>query len=525
MASGDRISCLQFAQYVVSQEPYYDKQILKDIRPAFSDLVGFFQSQPYDAFTSNSHTFDKMRSVYPDTTRPWTASAGSVSPDGSSVDCTGYPCDPDSNQIGMGFSRYTYQLLNQSWETQLLCYDAIMSRTQAKEHYRQFIEDVLRPASMAINSSFITRNAWELSEQQISVQTGMPSFTHTWDSGGYVYMTTNQDPTGRLTPDIIRSYIQPQYMMGAIGAGKDYYDQLQLMTDIDSFHYLAKQDPVLQTAWRFGEFEPASKEYYKYGLRGFVGDFKVKCLQAPMRFNQLSPGRYQQVLPYKNISATEGIRSIFNTDFQNAQYQISLITHPKMMTVMPFVPGQVNSEMPFLLRDFAGKWKFGMHDLGADCNGRPINNIRGNKGKFFADFRTAVKPGFPEWGIALFHRVDKPCITIVAPCNPNPGYPAQSYNSANATCPSVFEFDATANGAGHYIIAANTIRVDGNAFTQAAVDQTTLAGLVTALQAIWTTASYAGTWAVGDGLVHDGVVQDLTLSGSTFNTVSIPFVV
>jgi hypothetical protein len=48
MASGNVISCKQFQSFLVSQEPVYDKEILKDIRP-FDGLIGYYNTGSFDA--------------------------------------------------------------------------------------------------------------------------------------------------------------------------------------------------------------------------------------------------------------------------------------------------------------------------------------------------------------------------------------------------------------------------------------------------------------------------------------------
>jgi len=494
---GDVISCKAFASYLDTQTPYYDKEILKDIRP-FDGMIGYYITGSFDAYTNTQHTYDRFNSVFPNVTTEWNSVEG-----GS---CVGQPCDPEENKIGMGYTRRTYSLEEQSWASPIMCFDQIMTKTKAKEHMRQWIDDVLRPATNWIMTYYLQRKAMELAGTKLAVAAGLPEVTFTWDAGGYVYLNVAAasggaatDPTGLLTADILQSQVTKQYFLGAIAAGKEGYDKLELHTDKDTYRYIGKTAPTLYDAWRFAEFGPAAKEFYKYGFTGMVGDFMVKVLQFPLRFNRVSAGRYQVVLPYKNVAATEGIRSEFNADYDKAQYQISYINNKRALRVMPFRPQAVDPRMPFKVRDYGGQWSFGTNDLGADCNGKPIDNVRGNKGKFYADFRLAVKPEHDEWLVALFHMVDRPCITIVAPCNTSNGYPAQSYDSENATCPTVVRFTAVKNSANNYVLSATGATCDGNIV---ALGTTTtnadLGDWVTAFQTKWAAAGMTGTWSVVD---------------------------
>lgn len=515
MASGTTISCKQFQNFLVSQEPVYDKEILSDIRPS-DGFIGYYETSAFDAYSGVEHTFDRFRAVFPNVTRAWNQV--------SSTDCVGSPCDPDENKIGWGYDRNTYRLETQSWGSQLLCFDEIMNKTRAKEHFRQIIDQVLRPATNWIMTYFLQRRLMDLASVMLCVRPGLPAMTFSWegdsDGNAYVYLNTSADPTGRITGNILQSRVDRQYHLGATMASKESYSSLEFQTDKDTLQYLLKQDPTIQDNLRlsFKEFDMAAKEYWKYGFRAHVGDFMVKVLQAPLRFNKVSAGRYQLVLPYKNVSATAGIGDDWNEDYQNAQYQISQINNPKGITVRPFMPEAVNSMMPFKVRDYGGKWQFVTNDLGADCNGRPIDNSRGNKGKFIADFKLALKPSRPEWMECFFHKVDKPCITIIEVCNDDPGYPEQSYDSENATCDRVQVFTVAAASDGHYKVSANTITCDGNTITQTAIDVTTLADLITALNARFATASLTGTWAI-----YDADLLEIKLTGSACAEVQVPF--
>lgn len=484
------IPCEQYASFLVSQLPYYDKAILKDIRPTDTDFMGYYQTSPFAAYTDVTHTFDRFRHVYPDTARPWE--------DRTSTSCAGAPCDPPANVIGWGWTRDTYTLQRHGLETDLICFDEVMQLTRAKEHFNQIITDVLRPSTIATMDAWFQRQTAELSQYKVCVSSGLPAFTFSWDPNGYYFLNTDQDPTGRLTTPILQNQVWLQYAVGGATRGADGFSNLHLRTDIDTLRYMEREDSDIQPAWRFMNFTNASKEFYKYGFKGQVGDFMVRALLKPLKFNKVAAGRYQQVLPYTNSAATQGLGSDPNTDYIRAKYAFSFVTNPGGLEIKPFVPEAVNPEMPFLVRDYGGKWRFAIDNLGADAAGAPIANYRRNKGKFYADFQFAAKPAHPEWLMTFFHKCDTPCVTIVDICNPDPGYPAQDYDMANTpcSCDQSFTIGARANAQETYTVAANSIRVDGAAITHVAIDAATLNDFVTDLQTVWTAAGYDGTWSV-----------------------------
>ena len=210
--------------------------------------------------------------------------------------------------------------------------------------------------------------------------------------------------------------------------------------------------PNTTSNWRFTEWGAAS-QYWRYGFSGQIGNYMVRVDELGLRFNyvtDLGAGahggngnryRYQIVLPYVNETTTgaggaAGIGSNVNNAFDNAQFRISWQWHKKGLEFMVPDNASLNPEMPFVHRDFGGKWQFLMHDLGADVNGNPINNKWGNKGQFGAWFKYYVRPLHYEYLRAYLHKGEQHCIPQIDVCNANPGYPPQSYSSTPPECPA-----------------------------------------------------------------------------------------
>jgi hypothetical protein len=100
----------------------------------------------------------------------------------------------------------------------------------------------------------------------------------------------------------------------------------------------------------------------------------------------------------------------------------------------------INPAMPFNTRNFGGRWQFATTGLtcGFDDNGNPIavDNARGNKGKFIADFRVGIRPLHTEFINVFFHKREPMCVANIDTCNtcPPAEYATQDYNSANDPC-------------------------------------------------------------------------------------------
>lgn len=519
MASGNQISCKQFANFLVEQTPIFDEQILSDIRPATDGLVDYYGTKTWSAYDGATHTFDRFTSVFPDVTAPWNAV--------EYTDCTGTPCDPDENKIGWGSERNSYSLEKQAWASDVLCFDQIMHKNKAKQHFRQIIDQILRPATLSIYNFHSLRKAAELAENKILAAAGLPKVTYTWVGAGYRTLEVRNaagnalvDPTGILTPPILKKQIFHQYSVGAVSKKSRGFGKLELHTDIDTFDWMCKQDPTIYDAWRHGNFAPAAQEFWKYGFYGYIGDYMVKTLMHPIRFQRVSTGVYRTVLPYTNEVTSLGLKSVPNEDYEIAQYQWSYINHRDALVMKPFQASALAKEATFKVRSFQGNWQFVTNDLGADCNGKVIENSRSNKGKFIADFMLGVKPERPEWLVSFFHKRDYPCVVIIDTCNADPGYSEQSMNAANALCPTVMTFTAVADD-GTYAIAADGVTCDGNIVTiTGGISEATLALFVADLQTGWEAAGKAGEWEV-----DDADAGTITLTDGDCATVNIAFLV
>lgn len=516
------LSCNKFTDFLVNQTPVYDKLILEDVTPLDGFSLGYFETGTWDAYDGVEKRLDRFNAVFPDLTNKWETVA-----DGS---CVGTPCDPVGNRIGMGNTRITYGQEKQSWETDLFCFDEIMTVTKAKENFSYIISDILRPTTIWVMSNFLRKRAADNAGAKWVADTTMTPFTFTWDAGAKdIFITTTAEPTSKLTPQMLQRRVQRLVSLGYLGKNiKGTPMMLELVTDTETLWNMNRNVNAADTNsilnhWRYTEFDSKSLlEYWKYGWSGQIGNFMVSVDYFPLRFNKVGANRFQVVYPYTNIAATNGIKRDYNTDFDNAQYQWSFIRHRRAMQILTFNAAPVNPEMPFLVRDFGGKWRWVMNNLGADVNGCVIDNKRGNKGMFIADFRLAVRPQYTEWMELIFHKREPACIVVEEPCNADPGYPEQDYNSANDGCEypdqtSVHYFTPAADDEGNYVIAADTIACNGVAQNHAAISEATLGALVTAIAAAldpdW------GYW----GLVGDDV--QIQVSDSTCATLTVPFVV
>jgi len=434
---------------------------MEDIRPTDGWLLNV-STGTTPMGTPVEVTQDRFRGVWPNTTKTWTK----VQANGPG--CGANYCDPTEHQIGWGADRLTYYAEQQTWGTPLLCYDQDMHITHAEQHIAQIINEILRPATTAISSNFLRKRALLWAKRRNMANANLTQFTYTWTLGGplgdeEIFFDTSASPSNifLLVPQMLQNRFSPLMRIGYAGKNpfKETSPFIELVSDMDTvwnLDHLGGQQgvgpadsPNVLGNWRFTQFEESTK-YWRYGFSGQIGNFMARVDEMGLRFNfvtDLGAGaaggnrfRYQIVLPYKNGITTgaggaAGLGSDANADFDRAHFRISYIWHKKAMELLVPDARPLNPEMPFGHRDFGGKWRFAMHDLGADQSGNVITNKWENKGQFISWFKYYVRPLHTEFAEVFFHLGEQFCIPQIGTCSTDPGYPAQVYTSTLPACP------------------------------------------------------------------------------------------
>ena len=514
------VPCLQpdqFANFLLTELPIYVEGILRDVRPT-DGLLGHISTGEWQAYKGTQQTQDRFRNVKANVSKRWIDVEDTACLAGTTA-----PCDIEENEICWGWDRTTFGQKKQSWKSQMLCFDQILSVTEAVEHTEQIVSEILRPATSDVTSFFVRKEALRLSGNKLLANATMSPFTFTWNTVGNeeIFATPSAFPTSKLTPEMIQRQLPKMRGIGYFGKWTNVpfwggYDQFaELITDDDTCWDMDKlaTNSKISDLWRFQVWS-AAHEYMKYGMGGQIGNYMTHIDPFSLRFNKKG-AQLQLVLPYKNDPATAGIGSDWNDDYDNAQYQISFIWHRFAWKLLVKQMQSVNAMMPFAVRDLRGQWRFAIHDLGQDCNGKAIANYRENKGFFYADWRLAAQPFHTEWMTAILHLREPKVIYVVAPCAADPGYPVQTYNSACDPCATTYRWTPDAGYAGHYIVTANTVTCGDEPQANGAIDAATLDALVTALTND-AALGLLGTWSTAGG--------ELILTDATCQPI-IPWVV
>lgn len=463
----DVIAPEAYAQYLVDQQPKYDKRIIAAIRPT-DGWIGHVASGPFPAFSGTSLYLDRFEHVHPNTTRPWTLKGY--------ASCVGTPCNKKENTIGWGSSRVQYFLEEQNWASPLMCFDQQLHVTEAARQTQQIINDILRPATSAIQSMFLRKRALYWAKRKWVANTSFggaaSEFSYKWTNdsdGNEVFLHTTLMPASKLTPQMLQRRVTPLMNLGYFGK-TPFQEQIPLIELVSGMETVWELDhlggqtgfgtgaPSISGNWRFQQWD-AANPWYRYGFSGQIGNYAARVDPFEMRFRHEGASaeqgynhKFRLILPYVNKATTgydapsdttlgttvAGLRSDENPDYLDAQFRMSFIWHKQAMECLVQDTAKINPELPYASRNFAGKWRAVLpHNIvDQDGNVQPVDNRRGNVVQFIADFLLAIRPFRTEWAEAIFHMAEPPVVYNVTPVGtpyPYP-YPTQDYNSANDVC-------------------------------------------------------------------------------------------
>lgn len=430
------LSCRKFADYLSRKSEHLDTEIIKDITPV-SGWIGHVRTGKFSAEDGVSHTYDRFTRVMPNLSNAWT--------DVDNQSCIGTPCDPDETTIGFGYVRDSYKLQEAHYDTDLFCFDLIMSADKAVEQFQFIIGSILRPATNIIVSDRLRTEAFRICARHWYaggdfMTTAGGEFTYT-SSGNLTNIVPSTLPTSKLTNRMLQRRVEPQVLLGALGEQPfNSQPMLELVLDAATLDELM-HDSTVADHWRFEKWEVGG-QFYKYGWLGRVGNYAARVDPHQMRFQLAEDGvTLNRVFPYINIAATQGIRGVDNPAYENAHFVVHYIWHREGMVNKVLDTRQINPMMPFASRDFGGKWQFVTQGLvcknvnnAGETILSPVDNRRGNKGQFISDHKMATKKEHNEWCEAILALREPACIINVPTCSATPEYVEQDYSSSNDLC-------------------------------------------------------------------------------------------
>lgn len=430
-------SCGQYQDFLFDRTPHFDEDILKDWFPTDDAWVGQVITGTWDAFTGYEHTYDRMHVAFPDMSGCWDTVDTSA--------CTGTPCAPTETCIAWGSTRKTYGKERKSYNTLPLCFDQIDSKAKAKQQFSQIISG-LKDITKMVWANWL--RTWALrgcetlyicGSDKLTVTIDDDSFGPTLNCNRLDLESADNLPDSKLVMGFLDGFYEDLQFSGYFKSKYVPNGMFKLITDPGSARELREMNPVLNDRFRFSDFQ-AGGAMYKFGANSAVGNYAISFDPFPIRFVHLGGGVLQRVYPYTNTSATIGIRPQVASEYITARYQISEIWHPEAMRALYAKLESVNPEMPFLVRDLAGKWRFAGPDsdvlifTGTDGTQCTVDNKRRNQGLWFADFEGGVRYERPELVRLILHEREPACMVNQPPCSEEVAYVVQDYSSCVELC-------------------------------------------------------------------------------------------
>ena len=432
-------SCEAFNDFLFDRALHFDEEILKDYAPTDDAWIGHVATMPWDAFTGTLHTYDQFHMGAPDLSQAWTA----VSQDMQT--CVAGACDNPAVCVGWGETRKDYSLEKTTYETNVLCFDQINTKPKAKQLMGNVLSG-LKDVTKEVWSDYIRRNSLMLNDTiyiassdvdlTVAITPGM--FTGamaTIDLGGTAFL-----PTSMLSMQWLQRQYAPLIGNGYFKGKMVPTGVFKLITDTITSNQLIEQNPTMSNFFRTDSVNAVSN-LWKYGISATVGNFGISWDMLPARFYHQGNGVLQRVWPFLCSAADIGVKRTWNTQYELAPYQYSSIWHPEAMKRATKSLEPI-AGMPFLTRDLGGAWNFtgGNRDrffqktdpaTGDICN---IDNKKGNKGFFWADFESGFKFEYPQWTRSILHLREPGCVVDSVPCSTAPDYVTQDYGCCNAVC-------------------------------------------------------------------------------------------
>jgi hypothetical protein len=491
----------EFAATLSTRREHLDNDIIRDVTP-LQNWVANTISGEFPPYAGVSHTFTRMNRIMPDLSGCWKRREEEL--------CEGTPCDPDTKEIGMGYTRDGYFLEGVSYDSDLICFDQTLLADQAEEQYQMYIEN-LRDATVLINNNRVrTQALLGCGRKIVASAPNGPQFTFTTNAD-CTKIRPSAFPQSILTIQLLQRQYERLKLNGYFGKMPEMSGMAQLVTDDTTAWNLLQGNATDQNLFRFTDWAEGGR-LWKYGITNAVGNFGIRYDDHSLRYQKDPNGLDLDVIyPYTNVPATAGIKGDVNQAYIDAPYQIDFIWHPKVMEVKWRQAKSVNPMMPFLNRSYAGDWRFVMDNLTKNVNGvcTPVDNTRRNKGKFIADWENAVKWTYREYTMAILTQRQQSCVVNVPTCSPQTAYVYQNYNSANDVCP-LNTLCFTPSGNGPYTV--NGVTCNGSPVTIPA------SGLLTDIDAVvnWLNANVSsmGAWSLN---LYDICLNDTTCTSATLD--------
>lgn len=319
----------------------------------------------------------------------------------------GGSCLPPVTKVAMGSTTRTFQLYRRALEGPDFCAEDLRY-SFALARQLDSISEILAEYS-GIEWDIRDRHEYfKMVKRKVAITT--TGTTDTFTEGTTSYPTAGGVCAGgNLTLGVLDKYKMKLIRDGAgISAlGREFGAPiLTVIVSAETFESLKRDNAERREDLRFGA---PNELLTPFGVPGSLWGYYFIVDPYPRRFT-CSSGVYTEVPAFSSTSASKGVKSEVNSDYETAPYEESFIFDPTVFTQL--IPQPISGPAANFTFDpisYTGRWEV-MNIRDRVCN--PDGNIIFHRGILAA----ASEPLHPERGVAFVHRRCDPPGEITGDC-------------------------------------------------------------------------------------------------------------
>lgn len=423
------------------QTPHYDEGFLPNWQPLDDPFMGRHETGTWEDGTSDTHYFDAIEIGQPNLLSPWQRISGAECDDA---------CNPPRSHVAFGTTRNSYYPEHQTLMSQLFCLNQLRFQTKPSEQIAE-IYDSIRQIPQMYDGNFIATRAFSRGSTVQIAGSAFSTFTPTAANTGAELVTINLGSAGALpTSELTIPYLD--YLTTSLALeGYDKHESglganmFNLITHSRVWHKLWYANPDIRGMIKISDVAQANP-LYRLGQgisKQPLGNLAPTLDERQIRFQVLSGGILNRVLPYINTTATTGTKRIPNPAWINARYALSFLWHPKAIKIWTPKPKKIHSMVPSINSAMLGKWTFVNNQgtlsyVGPDGVTCTVNNDQQFWFYWLVYMEMAFEFKRPKLIYPILHLIDgsgKDCFTDSPVCGAAPQYTAQDYSDDPVECP------------------------------------------------------------------------------------------
>jgi hypothetical protein len=302
-------------------------------------------------------------------------------------------CVPTADVVPTGQTLRSYNLVQKALESQEICVNDVRNAFRTSEQIRLMYE----------NLTGVIRYTWKrramleyarVCEHKMIAAPGLPENSASFPAIAATSIL-RQQTLNKIYMELIADSAEED------GGSLGYYDSRPafiLITDAETSDSLVRESATTQAMlWNQQGLENRAKDLLSpLGVSRAIRGFYHTIENLPRRFNFVN-GAYVEVMPYETAAATKGTKSKISAEYRAAQFTMSHVYLPTVMSFMVPQPiSTMGSGTNWKPQSYMGDFKWMNIQHRTD---NPDNAL----GFYRAVIQTGTKPVHPEFGYSIIH--------------------------------------------------------------------------------------------------------------------------